>query len=267
VPPVTITKADKLTIALNTLDLLKKGSSLLAQKARSASRILEAQVGTNPRIRVQRDDAFVLWDKIAFEDATESNPNSCPEWVRRIICCSLWETEHPEEELKASDRRSFDDKSTPNNDEPKPHKVVLAVLSSAPNLSPQSISLKLADMSVGAEPPLAPVPLPAPTVPHANKHEVRSVGILVASWGKKAKIQLLEVNPALPGRDEEDRPKRSHPSHGSNRNRRPSGSDHVVAKSGLVERPPAVMAMMGMISQPNRVVRVLARGEKLDADP
>jgi hypothetical protein len=27
------------------------------------------------------------------------------------------------------------------------------------------------------------------------------------------------------------------------------------------------MAMMGMISQPNRVVRVLARGEKLDAVP
>ena len=250
------------------MDLLKKGSSSLAQKARSASRILEAQVGTNPRIRVQRDDAFVPWDKIAFEDATESNPNSCPEWVRRIICCALWETEHPEEELKASDGRGFEANATPKNDEPKAHNVVLAVLSSAPNLSPQSISLKLADMSVGSEPPLAPVPLPAPTVPHAIKHEVRSVGALVTSWGTKAKIQLLGVEPALPGRDEDDRSKRSHPSHGSNRNRRSSGSDHhPVAKSGLVERPPAVMAMMGMISQPNRVVRVLARGEKLDADP
>jgi hypothetical protein len=259
--------ADKFTLALNTLDLLKKGSSLLAQKARSASRILEAQVGTNPRIRVQRDDAFVPWDKIAFEDATQSNPNSCPEWVRRIICCALWETEHPEEELKASDRRSFEANATSKDDEPKPRKVVLAVLSSAPNLSPQSISLRLADMSVGSEPPLAPVPLPAPTIPHANKHEVRSVGALVTSWGTKAKIQLLEVEPALPSQDEDDRPKRSHPSHGSNRNRRSSGSDHPVPKSGLVERPPAVMAIMGMISQPNRVVRVLARGEKLDADP
>ena len=259
---------DKFMIALNTLDLLKKGSSLLAQKARSASRILEAQVGTNPRIRVQRDDAFVPWDKIAFEDAAESNPNFCPEWVRRIICCALWETEHPEEELKASDRRGLEEaNATSKNEESKPHKVVLAVLSSAPNLSPQSISLKLADMSVSSEPPLAPVPLPAPTVPHANKHEVRSVGALVTSWGTKAKIQLLEVEPSLPGRDEDDRPKRSHPSHGSNRNRRPSGGDRTVGKSGLVERPPAVMAMMGMISQPNRVVRVLARGEKLDAVP
>ena len=254
-------------IALNTLDLLKKGSSSLAQKARSASRILEAQVGTNPRIRVQRDDAFVPWDKIAFEDATDSNPNFCPEWVRRIICCALWETEHPEEELKASDKRSSETNATSKNVEPKPHKVVLAVLSSPPNLSPQSISTKLAEMSVSSEPPLAPVPLPAPTVPHANKHEVRSVGALVTSWGTKAKIQLLEIEPSLPGRDEDDRPNRSHPSHGSNRNRRPSGGDRTVAKSGLVERPPAVMAMMGMISQPNRVVRVLARGEKLDAVP
>lgn len=263
-----IAMTDKLMIALNTLDLLKKGSSLLAQKARAASRILEAQVGTNPRIRVQRDDAFVLWDKIAFDDATEAKPNSCPEWVRQIICCALWETEHPEEELKAGDRRSFDENPTPNNNDPEPktHKVVLAVLTSTPNLSPQSIALKLADMSVGGEPHLAPVPLPAPTVPHASKHEVRSVGALVASWGTKAKIQLLEVEHALPGRDEDDRPKRSHPSHGSKRNRRSSGSDHAVAKSGLVERPPAVMAMMGMISQPNRVVRVLARGEKLDAE-
>jgi hypothetical protein len=36
---------------------------------------------------------------------------------------------------------------------------------------------------------------------------------------------------------------------------------------GLVERPPAVMAMMEMVSQPQKVVRLLARGEKLDPDP
>ena len=39
--------------ALNTLDLLKKGTSALAHRARAASRILEAQVGTNPRIRIK----------------------------------------------------------------------------------------------------------------------------------------------------------------------------------------------------------------------
>jgi hypothetical protein len=34
----------------------------------------------------------------------------------------------------------------------------------------------------------------------------------------------------------------------------------------MVERPPAVMAMMEMVSQPQKVVRLLARGEKLDPD-
>ena len=94
---------------------------------------------------------------------------------------------------------------TPINDDPEPktHKVVLVVLSSTLNLSPQSIALKLADMSVGGKPHLAPIPLPVPTVPHANKREVRSVGALVASWGTNAKIQLLEVEHALPGQDED----------------------------------------------------------------
>jgi hypothetical protein len=35
----------------------------------------------------------------------------------------------------------------------------------------------------------------------------------------------------------------------------------------MVERPPAVKTMMDMVAQPTRVVRVLARGEKLDPDP
>ena len=82
-------------VALNTLDLLKKGTTVLAQRARAASRILEAQVGTNPRIRVQRDDAFVLWDDIPFVDqAAAAAGLASPEWVRRTICCARWELEH-----------------------------------------------------------------------------------------------------------------------------------------------------------------------------
>jgi hypothetical protein len=34
-----------------------------------------------------------------------------------------------------------------------------------------------------------------------------------------------------------------------------------------VERPAAVMQMMEVVSQPSKVVRVLARGEKLEPDP
>ena len=229
--------------ALNTLDLLKKGTSSLAQKARAASRILEAQVGTNPRIRVQRDDAFVLWDQISFDESASANPNSCPEWVRRILCCAQWEVEHPEEELKSTGKPTIIAGKLP--------KVALAVLSSLPPSSPQGGSVSLSAES--------PVPLPAPNIVHTSKHEPRSTGILVATWASKAGITLLDIEPSLPDRgggEEDERSKRA-------RGRRPSASEHV-AKSSLVERPPAVQAMMEMVSQPTKVIRVLARGEKLD---
>lgn len=225
------------------MDLLKKGTSSLAQKARSASRILEAQVGTNPRIRVQRDDAFVLWDQIKFDESASANPNGCPEWVRRIICCVQWENEHPEEELKSMGNSTVIASKVP--------KVALAVLSSLPPSSPQRGSVSL---SAGS-----PVPLPAPTTVHTGRHEPRSTGILISTWASKAGITLLDIEASLPDRgggEEDERSKRA-------RGRRPSAGEHV-AKPSLVERPPAVQAMMEMVSQPTKVIRVLARGEKLD---
>lgn len=229
--------------ALNTLDLLKKGTSGLAQKARSASRILEAQVGTNSRIRVQRDDAFVLWDQIKF-DSTAIHPSSCPEWVRRVICCAQWEAEHTDEELKHVDHGT----TTGMGDESP--KVVLAVLSSFPSSSPQSGTITL--------PAESPVPLPAPNISHTTRHEPRSTGILVSMWASKAGIPILDVEPALPDRggEDDDRTRRA-------RGKRPLVGEHVT-KSSLVERPPAVKTMMDMVSQPTKVIRVLARGEKLD---
>ena len=78
---------------------------------------------------------------------------------------------------------------------------------------------------------------------------------------------MLPIEPTLPGRgaEDDDRSKRPH-----GRGRRPSATDYngpSGQKVGLVERPPAVMAMMEMVAQPSKVVRVLARGEKLDPDP
>ncbi|KXN84653.1 hypothetical protein AN958_12031 [Leucoagaricus sp. SymC.cos] len=226
--------------ALNTLDLLKKGTSPLAQRARAASRILEAQVGTNPRIRVQRDDAFVLWDQITMKDASSADEADfkaapSPEWVRRTICCTRWEIQNANTTINPAG------------------------------------TLKLADSN---DTSMAPVPLPAPSVPHANKFEARSSGVLVAKWAEKAGIETLPVEPTLPGRgagaggDEDERPKRNHHSHHGPKGRRSSNTDHPHApKACLVERPPAVMAMMEMVSQPSRVVRVLARGEKLEPGP
>ena len=66
----------------------------------------------------------------------------------------------------------------------------------------------------------------------------------------------------MPGRgavDEDERPKRDHPPNARGR----KGS---TASSSMVERPPAVMAMMEMVAQPTKTVRLLARGEKLDPD-
>ncbi|KAG2052346.1 hypothetical protein BDR06DRAFT_528879 [Suillus hirtellus] len=251
--------------ALNTLDLLKKGTSPLAQRARSASRILEAQVGTNSRIRVQRDDAFVPWDRIEFKDMSPDDAkdkatsqslhlSGSPEWVRRMICCARWEVDHVSET-----RASTSDKL----------KVVLAILS--PSATPAQVCRTDAMPEVSS-----PVPLPAPS-PHTHKYEPRSAGLLIGHWATRAGITLLEVEPsAAPlvppssnhprNLDDDDRGKRQ-----AGRGRRNShtaqGGLPVARGTGLVERPAAVMQMMEVISQPSKVVRVLARGEKLEPDP
>ncbi|KAG6853502.1 hypothetical protein C0991_003776 [Blastosporella zonata] len=233
--------------ALNTLDLLKKGTSPLAQRARAASRILEAQVGTNARIRVQQDDAFVLWDKIEFDEATPSaNSNTSPEWVRRTICCAQWEV----------------DAASKNADGP-PKKVILAVLGPSSDIATSMNDLKLSSS------PATPVPLPAPHV-HANKHEPRSSGTLVTQWAARAHLDMITVDPTAAPADDETgaRPKRGpRPSRPSDGGATKGHHGHGHGQGALVERPPAVMAMMEMVAQPSKVVRVLARGEKLDPDP
>lgn len=263
--------------ALNTLDLLKKGTSALSQRARAASRVLEAQVGTNPRICVQRDDAFVSWEDIAFKGTPAPNPlMGTPEWLRRTIACARWEAEHLLDNHATDTNEPFHDADVENSNRKK--NLVFAVVAQAPQ--PSSLTPTTDDAV-----PASPVPLPTP---HANKFEPRATGTLVAYWAARAGVELYEVQPtvgesleATNGRrsEEEDtgnRAKKHHPAQtASGRGRR--GSHNNVDRSGappgvtnggggLVERPPAVMAMMEMVAQPSRVVRVLARGEKLDPD-
>ncbi|KAF9003054.1 hypothetical protein BDQ17DRAFT_1356560 [Cyathus striatus] len=249
--------------ALNTLDLLKKGTSPLAQRARAASRTLEAQVGTNPRIRVQQDDAFVLWDDIKFKDDEADAKNlASPEWVRRTICCARWEFEHAEDTMKTKVARVNGYPLPKDAGKDKQPKVILALVTAPPDLSPRSVPLKLTD-----EAPLTPVPLPAPTLPHPNKHEIRVNGTSIAGWANKAGIEILAVDPTMPGRGAEDegaKRGKGHGHHGPTGARRGSEVPSVPRTGGLVERPAAVMAMMSIVAQPSRVVRVLARGEKLD---
>ncbi|KAI0791255.1 hypothetical protein C8Q75DRAFT_716042 [Abortiporus biennis] len=234
---------------LNTLDLLKKGTSNLAQRARTASRILEAQVGSNPRIRVQRDEAYIIWDNIPLKDIPAGSAvNASPEWVRCTISCARWELEHAKEEVSKPDP-----------------KVVLAVL-------PTPLDSLLDSAPGTTQVSASPVPLPAPQI---NRHEARASGTLVALWAPKAGIEVLELRSAEYGRrspdDDRKKTQHPHPSNGGGRGRRNSHLRNdrgtTPPSGGLVERPPAVMAMMEMVSQPSRVVRVLARGEKLDPDP
>ncbi|KAH9840599.1 uncharacterized protein C8Q71DRAFT_740219 [Rhodofomes roseus] len=261
--------------ALNTLDLLKKGMSSLAQRARAASRVLEAQVGTNQRIRVQRDDAFVLWDEV-FEN--QAPPTGSPEWVRRTICCARWEVNHATDEVDASPVNAGPGKV--GGMQPR---VLLAVLSQAPEAQSEAVFIPNNHLSA------SPVPLPAP---QTNRHEPRSSGALVALWAAKAGLKVLEVPPTpsavngtprntSPGGDgrrspqatrrpnEDERAKRGGRRNSYLRNGERGSSPVTVrpgAGTGLVERPPAVMAMMEAVAQPSRVVRVLARGEKLEPD-
>ncbi|KAJ6629888.1 hypothetical protein B0H10DRAFT_2160422 [Mycena sp. CBHHK59/15] len=247
--------------ALNTLDLLKKGTSSLAQRARAASRILEAQVGTNPRIRVQQDDAFIPWDAIsltapASDDALPVAPDAAPEWVRRTVCCARWEL----------------DQSNPTP---------------APDAAERTV--RLAVLAPAAPTPATPVATEASVI---SKHEPRAAGTLVAHWAALAGVAALPVAPSAPSASTATSATASSPisiPSNANTNASNTGSMGRVRagsrarggsgggskgngtvsgyggghSSSLVERPPAALAMMD--AAPGRVIKVLARGERLDA--
>ncbi|KZV75012.1 hypothetical protein PENSPDRAFT_662026 [Peniophora sp. CONT] len=237
--------------ALNTLDLLKKGTSVLAQRARAASRALEAQVGVNPRMKVQQDNAFVLWDTITLAPVADGEPvQPAPEWLRRTVCCAQYETNEA------------------GKDTEKKPTVIFATLAHAPVL-PRAASPPNAGDS--------PVPLP---VPQANKHEPRATGALVNYWARRAGLTVHAVEPTPEygppananghghangnrrhsSSEEESRPN----ARGPPRRRIATAPDTAEKTRPLVERPPAVKAMMDSVAQPSRAIRVLARGEKLE---
>lgn len=78
-----------MSLALNTLDLLKKGNSTIANRARAASRLLEELVGSNNRVHVQEDAAVVDWN-IQKPPAVKDVPETAL-WVRNTLGCVLWE--------------------------------------------------------------------------------------------------------------------------------------------------------------------------------
>jgi hypothetical protein len=217
-------------------------------------------VGTNPRVRVQQDDAYILWDKIAFdEDPIVSGTNGAsipsstapsPEWVRRTICCAQWETEHADTALP---------------------RVVLATL--VPQQSYHATAAPAGDAPQQHEPATtSPVPLPAPHHAQQHRHEPRVTGTLVTYWARRARLAILEVPPSpaaaatVDDRASSDDRRSAH-NHHHHHHHHPHHHRGRSSRGGMVERPPAVKTMMEVVAQPSRVVRVLARGEKLDPDP
>jgi hypothetical protein len=211
---------------------------------------------------VQRDDAFVPWDNITISQSTEDGEreNISPEWARCIVCCARWEVDNAK-------KTSVEASSTPH--------VVLAVCQ-------QTMAPPGNNSASGS---------PMPTY-----HVARASGMLMSIWARNAGIEVLDVSPAIPGagKTEEDKHKetedkkarRMSDGYGRGRGRgrgaigatgtSPGGGRGIKGGGfgggvktgkpgkGLVERPATVIAMM----EPGRpIVRVLARGEKLDAPP
>lgn len=219
----------RLDVALNTLDLLKKGTSPLAQRARAASRMLEQQVGANPRIKVQRDEAYVLWDSIPFvknsettniaggdptnlatDDIINTNNtnstnntntnnnnnkqklvNAAPEWVRRTICCARWEFDQFLSPT-ASTHQNGDGSVAPAQEKGNDHAHASQQneqSASTPHVI-VAVCLEMAQLPDATHAVNSPVPLPAPH--QASKHEQRCTGALVAQWARAAGVPVAE---------------------------------------------------------------------------
>lgn len=104
-----------LSSALRILDLAKKGTSILAVRARAASRFLEEQVGINQHVKLQEDRAHIPWADVpisltnvkpAVGDAantgeTQDSINidvfqvrkNAPQWVQSILGSVAWEVQ------------------------------------------------------------------------------------------------------------------------------------------------------------------------------
>ena len=208
---------------LNTLDVLKSGTNQTAVRSRAASRVLEEEVGNNPRIRVQRDDAFVPWDSIAAKSTSGNNsvPNQpdtrwkvegagAPEWMKRMVCCAKWES------------------GTGN---PDGKRVVFAV----------------ADAKDAAT--------------TAGRHDTLVDGELVSEWATKLGLEVFKVEKEKPTGSPTKGDRRTRGG-GPGRSGGPPPGGRSRGRGGLVEKPAPVIPALPA----GKVIRVLARGEKLEPE-
>lgn len=222
--------------ALGILDFAKKGSSLLAVRARAASRFLEEQVGSNQHVKLQDDMAQIPWADIstslasaksAVGDAANAGETqdpggadvlqvkeNAPQWLRSILGSVAWEVQE------------YADK-----------KVVLAVM--------DNLTASGNDAMTDAQ----------------MRLEQRVNGESILSWASRMKVPVIKVaERALSDNTVHSNWQTAGRSPKQNTRPPPRNTGHPNKKRGgntaLVEKPPApVMPAAG--------VRLLARGEQL----
>ncbi|KIY43204.1 hypothetical protein FISHEDRAFT_78707 [Fistulina hepatica ATCC 64428] len=203
--------------ALNTLDMLKKGSSALAQRARGASRMLEEQVGVNLRVRVQQDNAFVTWDALIHTLASIGTGNASAN-----VDMSTNEVPVPREPHTLpkhadahfnSEMTVFEDEVTELDDAPEwVRRTICCVGYEAQEASAGASDSDRVDSTAALWPKsvllaTTPVPADAPmgddvvgdvTRSSTGVHVRRDTGTLTSYWARRVGMDVFEV-PVSPG--------------------------------------------------------------------
>jgi hypothetical protein len=238
----------------------------------------------------------VLWDEIPFksppsgESLTNPETNSGttlglappPEWLRRTICCGRWEMMNASLDSTSYSKPTsltpldgpLSRSSTPTSSvAPSSNALVHTEIKDQHDTNGQLVEgrVVLAVVTTATMPsPGTGSSLDTNTV-HPGRYE-RADGSLVRMWAQHAGMEVLEVDPtatpvALPPHHTPSSPerRRSHP-HGQERRVLRESRESGVEREGerrpsLVEKP---IAMAIVNEQPVKVLRVLARGEKLD---
>jgi len=209
-----------------------------------------------------------------------------PEWLRRTICCGMWEVVHAAagstlNDLSVSSSStlshpsvsSLTRSSTPTSSVTESYEapVQLDVRGDArdSNSDPNLKKVVLAISVNAASGPSSNSPDQSPF--HTGRYE-RADGSLVRTWAQRAGIEVIDVDPSitpsatpLPRNHGNSSPekRRGHPGGLDKRDRRDSKEETLERerKPPLVEKP---IAMTIVNDQPVKLLRVLARGEKLD---
>lgn len=248
---------------------------------------------------MQSDDAYVLWGEIPFDSAggetdeslDPKSMQSAPEWLRRVVSCARWE-------LDRAEKADADEKQ---EKKPWPSVTLAICLSSA--MPDRPVTPDGSSLPISSSPVPLPVPI-LQAQRHEQraagtlvKQWAHKAGVQVLDFPSTPLPQhMLGGNEADATSMRSAAGNRSHQRSRSRQGHSRGPSDDFTGRkvnirdiaglnagisrpvkyfsppastSGvgekIVERPAATMAMnASSILQPTRVIRVLARGEKLE---